>query len=397
MIPDIRHAYNQSFSPARYQELLKDLAGTSGVEPSFRVAETPVFIPRELTSRLLEAGDAILQVVTRPDIKTLTAGAIPKAFNVPGENARPQFIIIDFAVTRGEDGSLTPKLIELQGFPSLFGFQQLLAAAYRRHTSVPSGLENLGKGLDLNAYRNLLRRTIVGTRPPEETILLEVLPLQQKTLIDFACTEEMLGIPVVCVSELKQSGRQLYFERQGKKRPVSRIYNRVIFEDLENMRPQLGNPIDLRQDFDVEWAPHPNWYYRISKYLLPHIHGPFAPRAWFLDEIPVLPQQLDQFVLKPLFSFAGQGVIIDPTPEDVAKINDPGNWILQEKVEYAPAVETPTGPAKCEIRLMYCWPDDAPAPILAQNLARLSKGKMIGVSYNQSQDWVGGSCSFFEY
>ncbi len=397
MIPNIRHAYNQSYAPASYKALLQELGTVSGVEPAFRVAETPVFVPRELTHRLLEAGDAILQVIARPDFKSLTAGAIPKGFNVPGENARAQFIIIDFAVTRDENGGLAPKLIELQGFPSLFGFQELLAAAYRRHTNVPSGLENLGNGLNTTSYHELLRRTIVGNKPAEETILLEVLPLQQKTLIDFACTEAMLGIPVVCVSELKQSGRQLYFEREGKKRPVSRIYNRVIFEDLERLRAQLGNPIDLRQDFDVEWAPHPNWYYRISKYLLPHIHGPFAPRAWFLDEIPVLPQQLDQYVLKPLFSFAGQGVLIDPTPEDVAKITDPGNWILQEKVAYAPAVETPTGPAKCEIRLMYCWPDDAPAPILAHNLARLSKGKMIGVSYNQEQDWVGGSSAFFEY
>ncbi len=397
MIPNIRHAYNQSYAPASYKALLQELGTVSGVEPAFRVAETPVFVPRDLTHRLLEAGDAILQVIARPDFKSLTAGAIPKGFNVPGENARAQFIIIDFAVTRDENGGLAPKLIELQGFPSLFGFQELLAAAYRRHTNVPSGLENLGNGLNTTSYHELLRRTIVGNKPAEETILLEVLPLQQKTLIDFACTEAMLGIPVVCVSELKQSGRQLYFEREGKKRPVSRIYNRVIFEDLERLRAQLGNPIDLRQDFDVEWAPHPNWYYRISKYLLPHIHGPFAPRAWFLDEIPVLPQQLDQYVLKPLFSFAGQGVLIDPTPEDVAKITDPGNWILQEKVAYAPAVETPTGPAKCEIRLMYCWPDDAPAPILAHNLARLSKGKMIGVSYNQEQDWVGGSSAFFEY
>lgn len=397
MIPDIRLAYNQSYAPASYKALLQELGTVSGVEPAFRVAETPVFVPRELTQRLLEAGEAILQVIARPDFKSITAGAIPKGYNVPGENTRAQFIIIDFAVTRDENGGLAPKLIELQGFPSLFGFQELLAAAYRRHTNVPSGLENLGNGLNTTSYHELLRRTIVGSKPAEETILLEVLPLQQKTLIDFACTEAMLGIPVVCVSELKQSGRQLYFEREGKKRPVSRIYNRVIFEDLERLRAQMVNPIDLRQDFDVEWAPHPNWYYRISKYLLPHIHGPFAPRAWFLDEIPVLPQQLDQYVLKPLFSFAGQGVVIDPTPEDVAKITDPGNWILQEKVAYAPAVETPTGPAKCEIRLMYCWPDDAPAPILAHNLARLSKGKMIGVSYNQEQDWVGGSSAFFEY
>ena len=396
MIPSIRQAYNQQFSTARYQALLQGLAAESGVTPDFRVAETPVFVPGSLRQQLQEAGDAVNALIMRPDFKALTEAAIPPHQRVPGEDAHPNFIIIDFAVTRGESGELAPKLIELQGFPSLFGFQEMLARHYRRYMDVPPGMNTFSNGLDTRGYTDLLRQTILAGHNPATVILLEVLPQQQKTLIDFVCTENMLGIPTVCVSDLVQEGKKLFYRRNGQKLPVHRIYNRVIAEDIEKNRALLGDTVHFQHELEVEWATHPNWYYRISKYLLPHIQGPFAPRAWFLHEIPVLPQDLHNYVLKPLFSFAGQGVIIDPTPEDADAITDPENWILQQKVEYAPVIATPTGLAKCEIRLMYCWPPGAPAPVLVHNLARLSKGKMIGVNYNRDLDWVGGSSCFFE-
>lgn len=396
MIPEIRQAYNQQFSSARYADLLASLTVETGVTPAFRVAETPVFVPKKLQEQLLAAGDAVITTLLRPDLLSITETAIPAGLLVPKENHHPQFIIIDFAVTRNEAGKLTPQLIELQGFPSLFGFQELLARQYRQYMPVPGTFSTFGPGLDRQGYVELLRRCILGTHQPANVILLEVLPQEQKTLIDFVCTEALLGIPAVCVSELIQEGKKLFYLKDGKKVRVQRIYNRMIFEDLAKYKEQLGTVINFQHELEVEWATHPNWYYRVSKFLLPYIHGPFAPKAWFLHELPVLPQDLENYVLKPLFSFAGQGVIIDPTPADVEKIEDPENWILQQKVQYAPAVETPTGPAKCEIRLMYCWPDDAAAPVLAQNLARLSKGKMIGVNFNRDLDWVGGSSCFFE-
>ena len=396
MIPGIRQAYNQQFSPARYADLLASLTLETGVTPAFRVAETPVFVPKELQEQLLAAGDAVISTLLRPDLLSLTEASIPAGQLVPKENHHPQFIIIDFAVTRNEAGGLAPQLIELQGFPSLFGFQELLARQYRRYMPVPEAFSTFGPGLDRQGYAELLRRCILGTHQPANVILLEVLPQEQKTLIDFVCTEAMLGIPAVCGSELVQEGKKLFYIKDGEKVRVQRIYNRMIFEDLAKYKERLGTVINFQHELEVEWATHPNWYYRVSKFLLPHIHGPFAPKAWFLHELPVLPQDLENYVLKPLFSFAGQGVIIDPTPADVAKIEDPENWILQQKVQYAPVVETPTGPAKCEIRLMYCWPDVAAAPVLAQNLARLSKGKMIGVNFNRDLDWVGGSSCFFE-
>lgn len=396
MIPVVRQQYNQTFSVAKYEALKAALAAETGITPAFRIAETPVFVPAQLKQQLLDAGESIIDLLLQPDFLELTEMAIPKGQHVPKENDRSSFVIIDFAVTRAEDGSLAPQLIELQGFPSLFAFQELLAGQFRQQFDIPAGLSNFPEQLDAAAYKALLQRTILNGHPPEAVVLLEVLPQQQKTLIDFAGTEKMLGIPVICVSALIQEGRKLYYDRDGKKTRIRRIYNRMIFEDLEKYRTELDAAVDFQHELDVEWAPHPNWYYRISKYLLPLIHGPFAPKAWFLHEIPVLPQDLDNYVLKPLFSFAGQGVIIDPTQADINAIKDPENWILQQKVQYAPVIETPTGAAKCEIRMMYCWPDNAPRPILAHSLARLSKGKMIGVAYNADQEWVGGSCCFFE-
>jgi len=97
-----------------------------------------------------------------------------------------------------------------------------------------------------------------------------------------------------------------------------------------------------------------------------------------------------------LFSFAGQGVVIDVTKEDIEAIQQPEHWILQRKVKYASCIQTPDEPAKAEIRLMYIWEEGKERPILATNLARLSKGKMIGVRYNKDKDWVGGSVAYFE-
>lgn len=396
MIPALRKYYNDHFTTAKYEAMLQALAAETGITPAFRVSETPVFVPAALKQQMIDAGEAIIDVILQKDFGILTDMAIPNGKVVPHENDHTSFLIIDFAVTRDAAGALTPQLIELQGFPSLFAFQEILARQFRSHFEIPHSLSNFSSGLDTTSYKALLERTILNGHAPENVVLMEVLPQQQKTLIDFTGTEQMLGIKTVCVSDVIQDGKKLYYEHNGEKVRITRIYNRMIFEDLEKYKDALGPVIDFQHELEVEWAPHPNWYYRISKYMLPLIHGTFAPKSWFLHEIPVLPQDLENYVLKPLFSFAGQGVIIDPTPADIDVIKDPENWILQQKVEYAPVIETPSGPAKCEIRMMYCWPDDASRPVLAHNLARLSKGKMIGVGFNADQEWVGGSCCFFE-
>ncbi|MBK7853516.1 MAG: hypothetical protein IPJ79_00100 [Bacteroidetes bacterium] len=97
-----------------------------------------------------------------------------------------------------------------------------------------------------------------------------------------------------------------------------------------------------------------------------------------------------------MFSFAGSGVVIDVRREILDAIGDKENYILQKKVEYAPAFESPTGPVKVEIRLLYVWREEDAMPTPVITMGRLSKGAMIGVSHNKNKDWVGGSSALLE-
>jgi hypothetical protein len=180
------------------------------------------------------------------------------------------------------------------------------------------------------------------------------------------------------------------------KTPVKRIYNRVIADELKRVNKDMTIDFDMTGDWDVEWIPHPNWFYRISKFTMPLLEHPLIPESRFLSDLKVLPTDLENFVLKPLFSFAGQGVVIDISSEDITSIQDPENWILQRKMKYADCIETPDIPAKVEIRIMYIWERGSKRPIPVTNLARLSKGKMIGTRYNHNKSWVGGSIAYFE-
>jgi hypothetical protein len=305
-------------------------------------------------------------------------------------------IAFDFGICIGEEGEPEPQLIEMQGFPTLFGFQVFYPEIFRKHFSIPRNYTQYLGNYNRETYLRDLKEVIVGDTPVENVILLEIKPHEQKTRIDFYCTQDYLGVQPVCITELIQEGRKLFYMREGKKTEVKRIYNRVIFDDLKAQRDTLGNFVDITQELDVQWIPHPNWFYRVSKFTIPFIRHPYVPPTFFLGEIKQVPADLENYVLKPLFSFAGQGVLIDVTREDLEKIKDPDNWILQRKVPYADIIKTPDIPAKAEIRIMYLWKDGWERPKPAINLARLSKGKMIGVRYNKDKEWVGGSVCFFE-
>jgi hypothetical protein len=282
----------------------------------------------------------------------------------------------------------------MQGFPSLFAFQAYHSEITADYANLPNTHSAYLNGYDRESYRALLHEIIVGKHPIENVVLLEIFPEQQKTRIDFYCTEKLLGIKTVCITQLIADGDQLYYQNGDRKTRIHRIYNRIIFDDLDQQE-NLGPIIDLSKAYDVEWMPHPNWFYRISKFTLPFIDHPCVPASYFLNEV-TQPLQLSNYVLKPLFSFAGMGVVIDVTQADIDAIIDPENWILQRKVDYAPVIETMDEPAKAEIRLFYFWKNGAARPIAVQNLARLSKGKMIGTRYNKDKTWVGGSIAFFE-
>jgi hypothetical protein len=397
MIPALREAFNKQFSTAKYEAFLKDLDSAHPGAIEFRVAETPVFIPKDFTKKILDACESIVDIIADPKFKELTKNAIPKSLQVPGENDHSHFIAFDFGVCINEDGEYEPQLIEMQGFPSLFAYEVLIDDIFRKSFPVPKNFEAYLGGYNRESYIKILKEIIVKDENPENVILLEIFPKQQKTKIDFYCTEDYVGIKMVCLTDLIKEGKKLYYLIDSKKTEVKRIYNRVIFDDLQQQPAEVQEKGKiLFEELDVEWVPHPNWFYRISKYTMPFIRHPYVPKTFFLNEIKQIPTDLENYVLKPLFSFAGQGVVIDVTQKDIDAVKDPANWILQRKVKYAEAIETPDIPAKCEIRVFYFWKDGAARPVPANNLARLSKGKMIGVRYNKDKEWVGGSYCLFE-
>jgi hypothetical protein len=396
MITQLREQFNQNFTQKKYADFLQDLDSKHPGDIVFRIAETPIFIPKDFTQKMLGTCETIVDFIKEPGFKSLTNRAIPAGENVPNENDHSHFIAFDFGICENENGGLEPQLIEMQGFPTLFAFQVYYPQVIEKHFEIPKNFSSYLNGYNGESYVQLLKEIILGGHDPENVILLEIKPHEQKTRIDFYCTKDYLNIPVVCLTELEQDGRKLFYHKDGRKIEVKRIYNRIIFDELIQTKKDLSNVVDITQQFDVEWVPHPNWFYRISKFTLPFINHPYIPETFFLNEVKQLPGDLENFVLKPLFSFAGQGVIIDVSKEDVDAVTDPENWILQRKVKYADVIKTPNVPAKAEIRIFYFWKDGMERPVAVSNLARLSKGKMIGVRYNMDKDWVGGSVCYFE-
>lgn len=397
MIPAIRQVYNQSFTKEQYETFLANLNAVHPGAIEFRVAETPIFVPKDFKDKILDACEAIVDIIADPGFKNLTRNAIPQGLAVPGENEHTHFIAFDFGICINEAGEYEPQLIEMQGFPTLFAYEVLIDEVFRKTHAVPDNFSAYLGGHDKASYIQLLKEIIVGSHDPSEVILLEIFPHQQKTKIDFYCTQDYLGIRPVCITELIREGKKLYYLRDGVKTQIKRIYNRVIFDDLQQQTPEVQEKGKiLFEELDVEWCPHPNWFYRISKFTLPLIRHPYVPATFYLNEIKQLPADLENYVLKPLFSFAGQGVVIDVTKEDIDKVKDPENWILQRKVKYADVILTPDVPAKAEIRIFYFWKDGAARPVPTNNLGRLSKGKMIGVRYNKDKEWVGGNFCYFE-
>ncbi len=396
MIPAVRASYNAAFSEEKYQHFINTIHQDWPNQLDYRVAETPIFVPTSLREKLTEACESFIDTIVAPDFKTKTDAAIPPHQRVPNETVHSHFLAIDFAVCQDESSEYSPQLIELQGFPSIFAFQGYLSELYKSQFPVPdSYFWNFGH-YTFDSYKEKLKEVIVADEDPAHCILLEIFPEKQKTRLDFAITEAYLGIKTVCYTQITKEGRTLYYKLNGVKTPIKRIYNRLIFDELASY-PDLKADFSFTDDLDVTWVGHPNWFFRISKYILPLLQSPYVPETHYLSKYQnKFPQNLEDYVLKPLFSFAGSGVNLHPTQELLAGIADPENFILQKKVRYQPVIEAPDGLVKCEIRMLYVWPDNAPRPQLLTSLSRLSRGEMIGVRYNQDFTWVGGTACFFE-
>lgn len=396
MIPAYRDRYNADFTEEKYKSFLEDLNREAGYHIDFRIAESPIFVPRDFRNKLLEAAGEILSTVTAPEYFSRSDAAIPPKLRVPNEHARPTTIAIDLAVCKNEAGELLPQLIEMQAFPSLFCYQHWMAGMYRRHFTVPDEVTHLLSGLTESSYINLLKKWIIADEDPEQVVLMEIEPEKQKTRVDFELTKQYLGIEYVCVSKVIREGEKLFYKKDGKKIPIRRIYNRVIFDEFLK-RTDLSCQFHLTEDVNVDWVSHPNWFFRISKFSLPFINSRYVPGTYFLNELKEIPTDLENYVLKPLFSFAGAGVHFDVTKEIVDGIKDRSNYILQRKVNYEPVLRAADeGMVKTEIRLLFLWLGDDKQPKPVISVIRLSRGKMIGVDFNKNKTWVGGSVGFFE-
>jgi len=397
MIPALRRSFNENFTRKKYKAFLHELSDVYPGQLDFRVAETPVFVDQKFKKKMIDTCEKIIDMIADPQFKESTKDAIPADLNVPGENNHAHFIAFDFGVCKGARDQFEPQLIEMQGFPSLFAFEALIPEISRKHFPVPEYLDCYLHGYTKETYLRLFKEIVVGHHRPENVILLEIFPEKQKTRVDFFATEDYIGVKTVCLTKLIKEGRKLFYLNGRSKIEIKRIYNRLIFDDLRQQPPEVqAKGRILLDELDVEWVPHPNWFYRISKYTLPLIRHRHVPETFFLSQVSQLPSDLENYVLKPLFSFAGQGVVIDVKREDVERVTDPQDWILQRKVEYADVIETPDDPAKVEIRIFYFWKDGEKRPVPTNNLSRLSKGKMIGVRYNKDREWVGGSFCWFE-
>ena len=395
MHPELRARFNADFTPDKYAALVGCVNETEKWPADFRISETPIFLTRDFTDEVTGAAKELVGAMRTEEFATHAAAAIPKGLEVPNEAAHPNFLVVDFAIC-AEDDRLVPRLIELQAFPSLFGFQLLLLSCIRKaYPIIPRSWTSSFGGIKDEAYLDLLRRTIIAGSDSENVVLLEIEPEKQKTRIDFVATETLLGIRSVCATKIKKRGRQLFYDRDGREVRIERVYNRVIFDELIR-RPDLSLRFRFQDDLDVTWVGHPNWYFRISKHSLPFLKTARTPPTFFADEFPTS-EKIDNYVLKPLYSFAGHGVDMEPTRQKIAAIEDPHEWILQRKVDYAPFVATIDGQkSKAEIRMMFVWPDDDRDPTLVNNLVRMSQGKMMGVDFNVEKTWVGASIALHD-
>ena len=396
MIPALREEFNRNFTPQKYQGFLDSLAKRSGTPIGFRVSETPCFIPKALLDQMAQYGrDLVMQLLTSPKYLRVSDKTVPPEYNVPNETPRPMFVQVDFGLVRDAKGNLEPKLVELQAFPSLYGYQAISAQGYIDSFALRPDLGIYLNGLDHTSYRRLMRELIVGGHDPENVILMEIDPEHQKTLPDFLITQQETNIAIVDILSLKKRGKKLFYNKDGREIEVRRIYNRCIVDELE--RKGVTLPFDLREEIDVEWAGHPNWYFRISKFSIPYLNHRCVPETWFLDENPTIPDDNQNYLLKPLYSFAGAGIKFAPTEADIDAIpaGDRHNYILQERMRFEPVIATPHGMTQMETRIMYVWPDGGELTAVLP-LVRMGRGMMMGVDHNRDLEWVGGSSALWQ-
>ncbi len=396
MDKQLRKQFNEHYTPEKYQNLVNYFNEKHPNTLGFRLSESPIFLTKEFGDKLIDVSESIIDQILTDGIME-DDSAIPKDLRVPNPIDKPHFLAIDFGICRNEKGEIEPQLIELQAFPSLFFYQQKLEEKVRDFYDIPDELSvTPNHSFDEKFYRENLKKLIVNDQRKENVILLELYPDRQKTQVDFAFTQDALGIETVCLSELYKENEDLYYIHDGVQYPVYRIYNRVIFDELKEHK-ELNSRFNITDKVDVDWVTHPDWFFKISKYILPKLQHQYIPKSYYAKDFPKN-ESLENYVLKPLFSFAGKGVIINPTRDDLDSLENPSNYILQEKVEYAPIFEDINGDfSKAEIRMMYVWHPNQARPELVINLVRMTKSEKVNVDQvGKEQIWTGSSIAFFK-
>jgi hypothetical protein len=393
LIPEARAAFNDAVSPERHGLVMDRMRERIGGEIPFRIAESPLFLPRPLLDEMDRASLEILAALpAHRDYRRVADAIIPRQRLYPGEDDHPLFVCFDYALAEG-GGRVTPRLTEFQGFPSLTAFQYYLSRDFRDVYALPDTLTFLGDGLADEGFRALFREAVLGRHAPENVVLLDVSPWQQGTWPDFRLTERLCpGIAVRCPSDLRRSGRGLVYERDGRAIPVKRVFNRVIWSDLQRLERDLD--WSFHEELDFEWAGHPNWFFRYSKLALPWVDHPAVPKTQILDREGRWPADLTRYVLKPLFAFSGRGVVLDVTRDvlDAIPVEQRRDYILQEKFEYADVIAGPEFAVRSEVRLMYVWLD---SPRLVGLLPRMSRGRLMGCDANRTEPWTGHGVAFW--
>jgi hypothetical protein len=393
LIPEARAAFNHAVSPERQRLVMDRMRDRIGGEVPFRIAESPLFLPRPLLDEMGRASLEILAALqAHRDYRRVADAIIPRERLYPREDDHPLFVCFDYALA--EDGDhVVPRLTEFQGFPSLTAFQYYLSRDFRDVYALPDTLTFLGDGLADEGFRELFRAAVLGRHAPENVVLLDVSPWQQGTWPDFRLTERLCaGIAVRCPSDLRRSGRGLVYEKDGRALPVKRVFNRVIWSDLERLERDLD--WSFHDELDFEWAGHPNWFFRYSKLALPWIDHPAVPKTHILDGQGRWPADLERHVLKPLFGFSGRGVVLDVTRDvlDAIPVEQRKDYVLQEKFQYADVIAGPEFAVRSEVRLMYVWLD---RPRLVGLLPRMSRGRLMGCDANRTEPWTGHGVAFW--
>ena len=348
MIPALRHDFNTRFRPETFRTLLHSLDAIARTHVAFPVAETPCFFPASMLDEMSRIGiDLTLQLVNDPDYLARSLAAIPEAWRAADQNAHPHFLTADFGLVREHSGRLAPRLVEMQAFPSVFGFQWAVSEAYRSAFSLDPSLRYLLGGLDESQFWKLLARTIVAGHDPETVVLIDVDPANQKTLPDFHITADRLGIRIVDIAALevldpsRDSPTQLdrvsataitaasfpfaastiapssTSSSAGKSPSSSTTASPSTLNG-----PAIPTGISTSASSPSPSSTIPPFRPPSSSTTGSESSAPASKSARGPKESPRdrLPADRDRLILKPLYSFAGQGILFAPTDDQLAAI-----------------------------------------------------------------------------